>query len=46
LEDAALVSLTEPVEETVVIAIRLLESTGEVSEFQVVEALPDEPSEE
>lgn len=45
LEDAALVSLTEPVEETVVIARRLLESTGEVGSFEVVDALPDEPPE-
>ncbi|HLX31798.1 MAG TPA: hypothetical protein VKR79_03400 [Gaiellaceae bacterium] len=46
LEDAALVSLSEPVEETVVIARRLLESTGEIGEFEVVDAPPDDSPEE
>jgi hypothetical protein len=45
LEDAALVSLTKPVEETVVIARGLLESTGEVGSFEVVDAPPDESPE-
>jgi hypothetical protein len=41
LADAILVSLEEPVEETVLIAARLLDATGEMSEWEVVDGLAD-----
>lgn len=42
LEDAVLVSLEEPVEETVLIASRLLEATGDTSEWEIVDGLAED----
>lgn len=41
VKDAALVSLTQPVEETLMIARRLLESTGELGTFEIIDSPPD-----